>query len=255
MKRGVIGVPDSSGWIATVEGVETTRQDELGNDRTAALSVTEQRDLMGGTTYYSGEAFRERTVENEGYEYRDGVIKTTRNLQETVDHTRYVLVPRVEDAHAGYMVVSSSSGVFAFATVSRQNPGRVQAARIRTGDFLRDRRDEVDVKTAGGTTGSPHAGKVTAWGDDVLADPDMDDLLGRQVHGDLLNQVAVRYIWDNIPHYVYLARSGYVEIYKPTDTTTEQFLNYVRREIIPYTDAAETDGEQSSLDEADEGDE
>ena len=262
MKRGVLGVPEPSSLGAAdgITGVESTvhrrTTDAPGVDElTAALNVQEQRTFGGGTDYYVGEALRERTVEDKSYKVEDGQIRERTTVGNVVqDYTRFVVVEAAANgSHSGFVLVSSSSGAFAFGMVARQNTGRIRAADLNLGSFYLDREDTFTPTTSGGPTSSFDAGKLTAWGDDVLEDEDLSSLLNAAVRHDRLNQLAGEYIYEDgsgsgFPYKVNMARSGYVEVWDPNDLTTGQFLTWVRTEVLPYAGFEEDeDDEQSTL--------
>jgi len=261
VRRGVLGVPnpDSTGaadGITSVEDdVQTRDVDAPGVDElTAALNVQEQRTLTGGGEIYVGEAMRERVVEDESYYVDDeGSIGTRTTVDNVVqDYTTFVVVPAPESGgHSGFMLVSSSEGAFAYGLVSRQNVGRVEAADLNLGSFYLDREDTFTPETSGGPTGRFDATKMTAWGDDVLDDEDVQDLLDGAVRHNTLNQLAGEYVYEGVglAYKVNMARSGYVEVWNPSDLTTPQFVKWVRTEVLPYATVVEEDddSEQSTL--------
>ena len=261
MRRGVLGVPEphsigaADGITGVEDSVQTRPVDAPGVDElTAALNVQEQRTLTGGGDYYVGEALRERVVEDESYHVEEGSIKQRTTVDNVVqDYTRFVVAPAT-DSHRGLMVVSSSDGLFAFGMVSRQNVGRIVDADLELGSFYLDREDTFTPQTSGGPTSSFEAGKRTAWGDDVFEDEDLNSLLSSAVRHDRLDQLAGEYIYEEdgsgIPYKVNMARSGYVEVWNPSDLTTGQFLRWVRNEVLPYAgveDEDDEDEEQSTL--------
>lgn len=175
------------------------------------------------------------------------------------DYTSFVVVPAPESGtHSGFMLVSSSAGKFAFNLVSGQNVGRIEDANLNLGSFYRDREDTFTPETSGGPTGSFDAGKMTAWGDDVLDDEQVADLLDGAIRHNRLNQLAGNYVYEadgsGIPFKVNMARSGYVEVWNPSDLTTPQFIKWVRMEVLPYAEVVEDedDDEQTTLGDSEE---
>lgn len=271
MRRGVLGVPEphsigaADGITSVEDTVQTRAVDVPGVDElTSAINVHEQRTLTGGGDYYVGEALRERVVEDTGYSVEDGEIRSSVTVNDVVqDYTKFVVAPAT-DAHNGFMLVSSSEGLFAFGMVARQNVGRIRDADLNLGSFYQDREATFTPQTSGGPASSFDAGKVTAWGEDVFEDEDLNSLLSSAVRNDLLDQLAGDYVYEKgdgtgIPYSVNMAKSGYVEVWDPSDITTGQFLRWVRTEVLPYADIPddEDDEEQSKLpgtdDEEEEG--
>lgn len=253
MNRGVIGVPTDSSHLQLEEVEDDVIQGtgEHGNELTAAIKVKEVRDLYGETTFYLGEAFKDREEEVDRYHIDDeGKMRKRPNAVEVVqDHTNFLLYPGNDD-HRGFVVTDSGAGTFVFSMIARQNHiTTVDRADLRLGEWVQDRADDLSTSTAGGRTGSFEATKMTAWGDDVLEDEDVQDLLSGSLRGDGLNQIAGTYTYDQLPYQVTLAASGYAEVYNPSDLTTEEFLQWLSDEVIPYAVAGEDDDESSAAQE------
>jgi len=252
---GVIGVPVDTATHVEIEGVEDwtgSSHGEHGTELDAALSVKEVRTLSGDTDYYVGEAFKQREEEVEDYYEEDGTIWNRTTYRAVTDYSEFIVVPG-SDSHRGYVLVSSSSGEFVFSLVGRQNNVTMDRATLRLGDWIEAREDEFDATTGGGSTGSPDASKLTAWGNDVLDDPDVGKLLSGAVRSNVLNQVAGRYVWDGIPLYLTLAKSGYAEVWNPSDMDTSEFLGWISAEVVPVADAPTEDEETEQDTLGDEG--
>lgn len=237
MQRGVIGLPadESSLGLEDVRAKETTGQGQHGNELTAALSAEERVDLGMRTSCYVGEGFRDVEEETDEYYYEDGSIRTrSKSVEVKQLHSEYILYPETDD-HRGFITVSSGDGEFLFGLIGRQNHVDVGRAKIDLGDWVNDR-GNLNTTTAGGRTGGFEAEKATAWGENLLEDEGVQELLGDAVEANALNQVAGRYSYNDRIFYVTIARSGYVEIYEPSDLTTDQFLRWVSDEIIPYAE-------------------
>lgn len=246
MKRGVLGVPTDSSTVPlrSVESDETEGMGKHGNELTAALSVLESRNLYGDVEYFVGEGFKDREKEVDRYHTEGGSIKQKAKHVEVVqDYGEFVARPATdEDDHRGFVLTSSGEGTFLFPMIGRQNGITVERAEIRLGEWVRDHAD-LTATTAGGRTSSFEASKMTAWGDDVLDDETVQDLLGRAVEANALNQVAGEYVYDGVPYHITLAASGYAEVYSPNDLTTEEFLRWISAEIVPYATEPEEDDE------------
>lgn len=251
MNGGVIGVPVDTATHVQIEGVEDWTGGSVGEHGTeldAALSVKEVRTLSGDTDYYVGEAFKQREEEVQSYYEEDGTIRNRTTYRAVTDYSEFIVVPG-SDSHRGYVLVSSSSGEFVFSLVGRQNNVTVDRADLRLGDWI-EGREEFDATTGGGRTGGVEASKLTAWGEDVLDDPDVGKLLSGAVRSNVLNQIAGRYVWDGIPLYLTLAKSGYAEVWNPSNMDTSEFLGWISAEVVPYADAPtedEDDTEQDTL--------
>lgn len=238
MKRGVIGIPTDAGDLPLldVENDTATARGEHGNELTAVLSVKESRNLSGETKYYLGEGFKDREAEVDHYHFDDGSIrKEALHVEIQQDYGEFVMRPGDDTDHRGFIVTSSSDGEFLFPMIGRQNGVTVQRASLRLGEWVQDHTD-LTATTAGGVTPSFQASKMTAWGDKVLDDEDIQVLLGDAIEANVLTQIAGQYVWEDYPFHVTLAASGYAEVYNPSDLTTEEFLRWLCQEVIPYAE-------------------
>jgi len=260
MKRGIIGVPESeAGRLTTVEPYHRTKT-EYGQELTAAISPSEQQTLEGGAAFVEGTALKEE-IEDQDYWYfdeeKDLIRKSERktDVQHTAD---FVAVPAT-DAQDGFAMVSSSDGEFAFDVIGRADHVVMNRAELLLGDFYLDREDDFSIATGGGP--GDRADTFMAWGSNVEDDKDLGRRLRQAAQANVLPQLAGTYPWDGRIVYANIAASGYVEVYEP-DFSTYEFLDFVRREIMPYVDRresngskeekAESDPNQASLDDADQ---
>lgn len=248
MRRGVLAVPERDvGALETVES-ETRTQQARGSELVTAINVKEEQTLSGETSYYYGEALRESQEENDEFYLEDGSIRKRTSFDKIQEFTTFVAVPESEN-HRGFMLVSSSSGTFAFGMVSSQNAAlRLGTAKLNLGSFYEHHEEEFTPETSGGRASSEDHGtsKMTAWGDDVLQTKETAKLLSGSIRHDDLNQLAGSYLYEEpdgsvFPYEVNLAASGYVEVWDPSDITTREFLEWVEREILPYANAKPDD--------------
>lgn len=248
MKRGIIGVPESdAGRLTTVEAYHTTKT-EYGQELTAAVAPSEQRTLGGGASFVEGTALKEE-IEDQDYWYFDEETDRIRKSERKTDvqrRTDFVAVPATADQD-GFAMVSSSAGEFAFNVLGRSDRVVMNRATIDLGDFYLDRDDSFSVATGGGP--GDRADTFMAWGNSVEDDDDLGRLVRHAAQSNTLPQLAGTYTWDGRVVHANIAASGYVEVYDP-DFSTYEFLDYVRREIMPYVQRRETDDSDDADDQA-----
>ena len=249
MRRGILAVPEGDvGSISTVENYTRTEKGRSG-ELTIALRVKEEQTLSGETSYYYGEGLLEREEEATEYRPEESQIRSRTEHSKIQEYTTFVAVPESE-THRGFMLVSSSTGTFAFGLVSSQNPAcRLQRADLHLGSFYEQHESFTPETSGGHAMGDEHGtSKMTAWGEDVLSDTQTAQLLSSSIRHDQLNQLAGNYLYEAedgtaLPYSVNLAASGYVEIWDPSDLPTREFLQWVEKEILPFANAEPDDDE------------
>ena len=229
MNAGVLGVPSDARLTDISDRCST--HDERGHELITAVDVREQHTLEGNTACFEGRVLYEEIGTREAVRVKDGTIKVA-DRREKVQKWAEVAGMTARDGHQGFLLVDSSSAVFAFDVAG---DAILEPANIQLADFV----DHHDVHQVG-TAGSPAVGpvdSVTAHGSNVLQDEDIGvgDHIKDSIRAGTLSQVRVRYespAWGLVRGY--LAASGYVEIYEP-DLDTPQFLKLVASDVVPFT--------------------
>jgi|GEM_PF-2880970 len=228
MNAGVLGVPASSRPLSTIDDRLDSMQ-ESGHEVRTVVDVREQTTLDGDTAAVEGRVLYEEVEDTEHVRVEDGSIKVS-DTRERVQQWANVCGAPATDGHDGFMLVDSSSAVFAFEIAGDT---LLEPAEIALAEFV----DEHDPFTVG-TAGSPAVGpidSVTAHGSDVLEDEDIGvgEHMRDSIRAGHLSQVRVRYESDWGLVRCYLAASGYVDVYEP-DLETEEFLELVASDVLPF---------------------
>lgn len=243
MRSGIIGVPSDSTslGIESVEPVNDTHH-EYGMDLRRVIETTDVRRFNGQTRWVEGRALFDDLEDVDKYIVDAGKISKRDGKRRVPKYAKFVAVPAT-DSHRGFVIISSSSADFVFDMIARQNHVTIGRPTIRLGAFLRDRPDfDVDGSGASGT-GSPKAQTIMAYGNDLLNDESVGGVLTRAAQvaegeGEAAKNLPVlsgRYDYNSRIAFVSLAASAYVNVYNPA-LETDEFLDWVRSEIIPYID-------------------
>ena len=218
-----------------VEDVEDKKgQNSLNGQPSAAFNVRDRGELSSGLQYLEGEtANRKEARETFPYIHQDGDIEL--NTEDTVErqYSAYVAVP---DEVLVYWE-EFATDAFYINTPAYD----VKAVGLDLNDFVRN--NDIMNPTTVGFAGRPdQAEKGTVYGHGSVFS---DDTFGDELQGSLLQQLGVtlestRYGLVD----VYLARSGYVEVYDGISHTSE-FAQLVVDDIFPHAVSEEDDEEEA----------
>lgn len=222
--------PVTRGRLATIEpefdvdDVQDQKgQNSLNGQPSAAFNVRGRGELPGGHQYIKGEtANRKEALETFPYIHGDGDIELT--TEDTVErqYSAYVAVP-------GEVLVYWED--FATDAFYINTPAYdVKAVQLDLNDFVRNN-DIMNPTTVGFAGRLDQAEKGTVYGDASVFN---DDTFGEELSSSLLQQLGVtldstRYGLVDI----YLAQSGYVEVYDGVDTSSE-FAQLLLDDIFPH---------------------
>jgi len=226
--RGRIASIDGSFGVGDLEDV--TGQNTLNGQPSSAVNVTERGTLPSGQRWAAGEMARrkEERVEVPTIS-EDGDVDLTHEDQVLEGYSSWAVVP-------GEFAIGWTDWSFKFLkwnfpvwSYSEQLIGLTS--------FYREN-DFSSVGSVGFKARRDAAEKGTVHGHNVTS----DDAIGEDLREDsYLNELRFEYHPEAIhePVKAYIAASGYVEVYNPSEMTTEQFLSYVREEVLPYTEDAD----------------
>lgn len=239
LTRGRIASIDGSFGVGDLEDV--MGQNTLNGQPSSALNISERGTLPSGQRYAAGElAKREEdrvevpTIDSEG------VIDLTHEDTVVNSYSAWAVVP-------GEFAIAW--GEWAFRHLMFNFPIWEYSEQRIDLNSLYETVTFQNVSTVGFRGRQIHDGakKGTVHGNRV---PDDDSIGDELTEGSLLNEIRYDSHWEGHIVKAYLAASGYIEVYNPSDMLTEEFLSYVRDEIVPHTEDAE-----DSLDDEEDDDE
>lgn len=220
MQAGVIGVVDGSFDVVdsfsetVVEGDQELRR---------CLDVERVFSLPSGETAFAGHAAREYRQERESARISDGGVSVVAEPRTMTRHTNFVGVP------GEFVVVDSGQGTFAFDLIAQDTNTTIERGVVDLDSFFERRGDGVPWKA--GFFGTDDDGvSGVLHGSDLRESHDLDDLLDESS----LNQLGLEYTYSNDEVKMTASRSGYVELYQPSELGSKKYLGYLQQEIVPH---------------------
>jgi hypothetical protein len=222
----------NSGVLATGKSVPETVHEF---DRIASYSDGEFREILkvnqeyknlsNKTIGYFGEAAIEKPVSREETVVDDSGNISTETTQETVwNHTEFLLSP------GEFVVIGNSDGLFLTDLIGQQADTMLERASVNLDAYLKNERSEASTWKYGFFGRDQNARKGTIYGDDLLDDGD----IGRVLIDNSINQVGLTYERNGQQMKTSVTRSGYVEVYQPSEFDDVDYIEYLSDEISPY---------------------
>jgi len=234
MRAGIIGIPDYD-----FGPVDSTIETNNVGDETlrACLEVRNtQEDAFGGYTLQTGRAAIEELETEERISIRENAASVTAR-EESVTRTKYTefaLVP------GEFAAVESGRGAFAFDLIG----GETDVASIKRGEidlmsfadsFEGDSRPENAQPWQVGFYGNAGgAEKGVVYGDGVFDDRDLGEVL-KQCPKNQLGLIIEPEDDEEIQ--MTATRSGYVEVYQPSNYDALDFSEFVIEYVLPHVES------------------
>ncbi|MFW5955981.1 MAG: hypothetical protein ACOCQY_01110 [Halorhabdus sp.] len=220
MKAGVIGVVDGS-FRKVGSTTETVTRD--GQTLGRALEIDRVFSLPSGSMAFSGRAAAERIHNGREATIRDGQISVTERNGVVTDMTEFVGVT------GEFVVVESGDGAFAFDLIANETDTAIERATLDLDAFYSAHGEATPWK-AGFYANGPGGMNGIFHGQDLRENHDIEAIL----ENSRLNQVGLRYLFGDDEVKMTAARSGYVEVYQPSEYDSADYLDYVREQIVPH---------------------
>ena len=94
-----------------------------------------------------------------------------------------------------------------------------------------EKNSDIDIWKVGFYETHKLAENGVVHGNSLLSDED----IGTVLNNSKKNQLGIDYSFNGQPVRVFIAESGYVEIYQPNNFSSMEFATYIRDQIIPNT--------------------
>ncbi|MFC4541228.1 hypothetical protein ACFO5R_04730 [Halosolutus amylolyticus] len=220
MKAGVLGIVD--GTFDVVDSyTETVTADGAELDR--CLEIDRVFSLPSGDMAFAGRAAAETRTDRPTTTIESGAIHVTERPRIDTKYTEFVGVP------GEFVAVDSGDGTFAFDLIGAETDTSIERATLDLDGFFAARESATPWKAGFHGTGDNGMNGIF-HGEDLRTSHDMDGLLANSS----LNQVGLTYEYAGADVKMTGSRSGYVEIYRPSEFDSGQYLTYLREEIRPY---------------------
>jgi hypothetical protein len=222
MKAGILGVVDGRFTAVDSFGETVTVG---GRDLDRCLSIDRVFSRPSGGMGFEGRAARERAVTRETATI-DGDDVTVDETTETV--TEFVSFAGVPGE---FVVAENATGTFAFDLVGQDTRTDVARATLDLDAFL-DAHAPGAVWKAGFFGSGDDATNGVFHGSDLRESHDLDGLLADA----RLNQLGLTYRRDGSDVKMWASRSGYVQVYRPGEYDTGDYLDYLADEVVPHVE-------------------
>ena len=198
---------------------------EGDHDLERRLEIDRVFSLPSGGMAFEGRAAAERLVSEREAAIEDDGIAVTEGETVTTEFTEFVGIP------GEFVAVGSGRGAFAFDLVGAETNTDIERATLGLEGVLDDHGDATPwrVGVSGNGDGAVNG---TFHGQDLRASRDLDALLADAT----LTQLGLAYDHDGDDLKMTASRSGYVELYQPSSYDAEQYLEYVRDEVLPHVE-------------------
>ncbi|UPV76155.1 hypothetical protein M0R89_08895 [Halorussus limi] len=222
MRAGVLGIVRDD-----FEVVDSFSETVERNDRELehVLDVRRVFSLPGGDVAFEGRAAVERVVNRTTTELDYGEVRVEETPRTETRVTEVVGVP------GEFVVAGSGRGTFAFDLVSRDTGADIERATLDLSALLDAQRDAEPWK-AGFREVDGACENGVLHGSDLLSDERLEDLLD----GAAFNQLGLDCTYDDRSLKMTAAESGYVEVYRPSEFETAEFLQYLRDAVVPHAE-------------------
>ncbi len=232
MQAGVVHLVESGeAQLESVREEIDLPDDHEFDSLVEAIEIAESIELPDGKSAQLGRAAAEQVSETSEVRVREEGITEYTAETKTTRYTEFFYIPNE------IFVVDSSSGNFAVDVINRHTSASILPAQINLDEYLRDSAEsgqgtdiEVDLWKVGfyDTRGLPENGVL--HGQNLLEDSEV----GGALRSARKNQVGIDYTYDQHPLRAFLAESGYVEVYQPSDFPTRQFAQFLLDEVSPH---------------------
>jgi hypothetical protein len=222
MKSGIIGLP-SQGFSDIESEQYSVHHEAHSGQLERCIDIVDRIQLPEGGTAIHGRAAKEVVEEVEEVRIENGTIGSFTDTDISTLTTEFLALP------GKAVIVKSSSGTFAFQLIGQQVDGTIQRGEIDLRDFY-DRKTEPEVWQAGFYNTSGEAENGVLYGNNVMEDSEFERVLE---YADL-NQLGLRYTYDQDDIKVTATESGYINLYQPSGYDQDEFFVYFEQEILPF---------------------
>lgn len=225
MKAGVIAEIESKGTLDSLTESTQLPDDHRFDQLDRCIEIRGKMTTDSGLTVQHGRAAFEDLADEENVVISDdGTISTRNQSKKVTKYTEFIFVPDE------FVVVSNNSGRFLFDILRSHTTNDVQTVYLDLDEFYQLHEDGMTWK-AGFDARDGRAENGVVHGNNVLADSD----IGGVIASSSKNQLGMDYSYQGNSVKVFLARSGYIEVYQPSNYDISDFAQFVSDEVLPIT--------------------
>lgn len=220
MKAAVIGQVDGSfDRVEPVANVVPMNGHELAEQ----IDVTGVKRTPDGLDIDTGRAASQTVRDREAVTFTNGSISLETESEISTQYTEFFAVP------GEFVGVASSSGTFLFDLVAERTDTTISRCEFDLDGLVEAFPDATPWKVGFyGHEGPADNGVI--HGESVLE----DSVFGTALESSKKNQLGLKLDRDGTEIKMAVTRSGYVEVYQPSDIDTAEFAAFVREDILPH---------------------
>lgn len=222
MKAGVLAAVDGS-FQAVDSFTETVTEADVELER--ALTIDRVFSVSAGDMAFAGRAAAERLTTQTSTTIEGGDIHVAEEDRSLTTHTEFVGI-------AGeFVVVDSRRGAFAWDLIAADTDTEIERVTFDLDAFF-ERHESATPWKAGFDGGGETGVNGVFHGRDLRANHDLRDIL----EDSTLTQLGLSYEYDGRDVKMTASRSGYVELYRPADFDSADYLEYLCDEVLPHVE-------------------
>lgn len=220
MKAGVLGIVHGS-FDAVDSYSETVTQEGYDLDR--CLEINRIFSLPTGGMGFAGRAAETTLADETVTTIEHGEINVSKRTRPHTQYTEFVGIP------GEFVVAKSGDGTFAFDLIEAETATDIERATLDLDGFYRANGSATPWKAGFFGSGDESVNGIV-HGEDLRQSHDLDDVLSNST----LNQIGLTDDYEGSEMKMMATRSGYVQVYQPSEFEVGQFLEYLREEIVQY---------------------
>lgn len=220
-----------------IDGEERTFTRALSTDATVQATLSNAGRIAAATGHALCDVERER----ETYSERRGIVRVRETTQRHRLGTRFAAVTDT-GARSGFALCDSGAGTFAFDFLAAaQDHCRLEPADIDLAGWLTDH-PGYEAHQVGRNEYDEDGTVSIDWFERAVSHDRALALLNRT------EPLTLDVTSTDEQLRVFIAQSGWIEVYAPSDIETAAFLEFVGDEILPYASVAEENAQQTLAD-------
>ncbi|QLG62215.1 hypothetical protein [Halorarum salinum] len=230
MKAGVIHIAESDTRITDFQKAVELPDGAKFDSVTEAIEVDREIGLEDNSVVQQGKVAVERIVEVDDPRIREDGIAEYTDEEKVVQVTDFLYHP------GKFFAVSSSAGNFAIEVLRNHSSISITPSNFNVDEFIERKNSsngDANPWKIGFYDNLGSAENGVVHGDSLLH----DEVVGDTLNAAKKNQIGLDYEFNSLPIRMFASETSYVEIYQPSNFSTEQYTKYVIEEIIPHLEA------------------
>jgi len=222
MKAGIIAtVEEETDEIESFEEEILLPDHEVYSSIKQCVQIRETIELADNRVARVGRAAVDEISTSEKADIENGEIRVTEKPEMVTKYTEFLLV------QGSFIAASSSSGRFVFDLISTHTGSEITPVEFDLNGFIEDR-ESADPWKVGFENRTGNAENGVVHGEELLRDGE----LGNALNNSKKNQIGLEYNSDGHLLKVFVTKSGYVEVYQPSNYDSREFIKFIESDLL-----------------------